>query len=212
MRLRVLDHHVMVGQLVAPGQVKPVQDALDPFAGQGRANIIPRQARPRGNRVRNEVAAPPQMGVDGRDVISVPALVLEFHVLHHRAFPQNQFGHRVREIRRLGEADIAFEHRHLAGLFGDDQVARVRRGPGLLRRRDEQQMHRRLQPLARGNINKPAVLEESRVERRKRVVFALRVARQMFLNQSGVAGQRRGQAADDDALRLRPGADESSGT
>ena len=81
----------------------------------------------------------------------------------------------------------------------------MRRGASLLRRRDEQQVNRRLQALARRNINKPAVLEESRVERHKRVVFALRVARQMFLNQPGIAGQRRGQAADNDALRLRLG-------
>ena len=144
------------------------------------------------------------MRVDGRYVKCAPALVLEFPMLHHRAFPQNQFGHRVREIRRLGEADIAFEDRHLAALFGDDQVAGMRRGPGLLRRRDEQQMHRRLQTLARGNINQPAVLEEGRIERRKRVVLALLVARQMFFDQSRVAGQCRGQAADHDALWLRP--------
>ena len=81
----------------------------------------------------------------------------------------------------------------------------MRRGPGLLRRRDEQQMDRRLQALARGHINKAAVLEEGRVERRKRVVFTLGVVRQMLLDQPRIARQRRGQAADDDARRLRPG-------
>ena len=42
MRLGVLDNHMMVGQLVAARQVQAVQNALDPLAGQGGANIISR--------------------------------------------------------------------------------------------------------------------------------------------------------------------------
>ena len=43
--LGVLDDHVMVGELLALGEVKPVENALQPFTRQVRANVVPRQSR-----------------------------------------------------------------------------------------------------------------------------------------------------------------------
>ena len=66
-------------------------------------------------------------------------------------------------------------------------------------------MHRRVQAFARRHIDKAAVLEEGRIERRKRVVFTLRLISQMFLDVSRIARQRRSQAADNHTRGLRPG-------
>ena len=45
MRLRVLDNHVMVGELFAAREVKAVQNAFQPFAGEFGADVVARQLR-----------------------------------------------------------------------------------------------------------------------------------------------------------------------
>src|SRR5690348_10786452 len=41
--LRVFNDHVMVGQLLRLGQVEPIENALEAFAGQNSPNVIARE-------------------------------------------------------------------------------------------------------------------------------------------------------------------------
>jgi len=43
MRLRVLDNHVMVGQLLAACEIKPVENTFETFAREFRPDVRPRK-------------------------------------------------------------------------------------------------------------------------------------------------------------------------
>ena len=62
-RLGVLHHHVVVGQLVAMGKVKPIEDTLGPFAGQLDPDVVAREPRSGGQGMRAQVRAPRQARV-----------------------------------------------------------------------------------------------------------------------------------------------------
>ena len=60
------------------------------------------------------------MGVKSRDVKGTQAFILKFAMFDDGTVAQNQLGHRVGEIPRVGCADVTFEHRQLAVFFGND--------------------------------------------------------------------------------------------
>ena len=201
-RLRVLDHHVMVRQLVSACEIKPVKNALDPFAAQVRADVVAGQPSARGDRVRDEIAAPAQLRAHARNVKCSRALVLELAVLHRSAGAENHVRYRVGEIRRVHGAGVAFEDGDTAALPGHDEVARMPGCACLFRRRYEQQVDGRWDGLSGGNLDEGAILEEGRVQGGKGPVLLERAAGQMLFNGRGIRGQRRSQAADDNAWRL----------
>src|SRR6266568_4105186 len=70
---------------------------------------------------------------------------------------------------------------------------------------DEQQMDWRFDNPALWNANESAVLKKGGVERRERAFIAARVTREVFLDQRRVAGERRGEAGQDNPLPLSAG-------
>ena len=48
MRPGMLDNHVVIRELVALRQIKPVKDALQPFTREIHVNVVPRQPRAEG--------------------------------------------------------------------------------------------------------------------------------------------------------------------
>ena len=137
-RLRVLDEHVVVGQLLALGQVEPVQNALEPFAGELHVNVVPRQSRPEGERVGLGATPPSELSVQRGDVKRFLALALELHMLYHRVVADDQFRDGVREIGGVRGSEVALDNDQSALFPGNDQVARMRRRAGLFAGRDEQ--------------------------------------------------------------------------
>ena len=162
MRLRVFDDHVMIGKLVALREIKPVEHALDTFAREVRADIVPRKFRAGGNRMRNEIRAAAKMRVQRRHVKRFVALVLKLAVLHVRAVRHDYFRDHIRKTRRVRDAAVTFEHDEPAVFFRDNQIARMSRRARFFARGNEEQMNRLGERDVRGNVNKRAVLKNAR--------------------------------------------------
>ena len=145
-----------------------------------------------------------QTEVEVGDMEGVEVLILELAMFERRALVQHQFGNDVGERGRAPKAQVALEDRRPAAGSGEDEVARMRSGPGLLCRGDELQVNRRLEDRAGGEQDEGAVLEKGQVERGKRAGLILGRAAQALLEQSGLRSQDAGQAADDNAGRQLP--------
>src|SRR5260370_28550442 len=111
-----------------------------------------------------QIAIASQLCVNGRDVESAGAFVLEFAVFDHRAFAADNFSDRIGEVSSVAEADVTFEHSHLCRFFGNDQIARTRCGASFFAGRDEKQMNWRFDNFAPRDMDECAVLEESGVK------------------------------------------------
>src|SRR5689334_5165802 len=112
-RLRVLDDHMMIGQLVAPGEIQTIKRALDSFAGEGSATVISRKTRARSNRMRDRASMAPHSHVDGRHMQCVDAFSLELAMLHDRIIVGDQLSDGVRKVGTFAERDVAFEEGEL---------------------------------------------------------------------------------------------------
>ena len=189
--------------MLALGEIKPVEDAFQPFALEFRANVVSRQSRPQRERMRVHPAATTELTVHGGDVKGLAALVLKLDVLDERLVARDQLGDGVREIGRVHRPDIAFDDGQLALVFRDDQVARVARGPGFFGRRDKYQLNRLDHDHAGRRVNEGAVEEKCRVERRKRAVFHAHVTPQVPFEQRRIGSHRCGQAASLHAVGQR---------
>ncbi len=77
MRLGVIHHGVMIDQLFAPPQEKPVQNRLRPSAVEPRLNLVARQPRPGGDGMGEPMAVPPLHRLHRRDVKGALVLVLQ---------------------------------------------------------------------------------------------------------------------------------------
>ena len=196
LRRGVLHDHVMVGELLPFGEVKPVQNALQPVAREVRVNGVPGQPRAQRERVGVHPAAPPELAVHRRHVERLTALVLKLHVLDHRLVARDQLRDGVCEIGRVHRANVKFHDSQPALFFRDNQVARVSGGAGLFDRRGKNQLNRLGHNHAFWHVDKGAVEEKRRVERGKRGVFRAHVASQVLLQQRGLGDQRGGQAAN----------------
>ena len=104
MRLGVLDNHVMIGQLLAAREVKAVENAFQPFAGEFGADVVARQFCAEREGMDAHVAGAAEFAGDGRDVKGVRRLVLKFHVLDRGVVAGDNFRDGVGEIRRVAGA------------------------------------------------------------------------------------------------------------
>ena len=68
MRLRVLDNHVMVGELFAAREVKPVQNTFQPFARELGADVGARQFCAEREGVDGHIARAAKFAGNRRDV------------------------------------------------------------------------------------------------------------------------------------------------
>ena len=137
------------------------------------------------------------------DVKCVAALVLNFDEFDHGVVFRDEIGDRVREIGRVRDADIAFDDGQSALFLGDNQVARMRRGTGFFAGRDKNQLNRLRHDDAGRDMNECAVEKESRVERRKSVIFHADVTAQVFFQQRGIRAEHGRETAGLHAFRQR---------
>ena len=109
MRLRVLDNHVMIGQLLAAREVKAVQNAFQAFAGEFGADVVARKLRAERERMDVHIAGAAKFAGNGRHVKCVQRLVLEFHVLQRRVVAGDNFRDGIGEIRGVVGATDSFQ-------------------------------------------------------------------------------------------------------
>ena len=127
MRLRVLDNHVMVGELLAARQVKAVENAFQPFARELGADVVARQLRAERKGMDAHVARAAKLAGNGRQMKRGAGFVLKFHVLQRGVVAGDNFRDGVGEIRRIVRRKVTFDDRRLAVRPGDDEVARLDR-------------------------------------------------------------------------------------
>jgi hypothetical protein len=108
MRLRVLDNHVMVGQLFAARQVKSVENAFQAFAREVRADVGARQLRAERKRMDAHVARAAKISGNGRQMKRVGGFVLKFHVFQRGVVAGGDFRDGVGEIRGVVRAKGSF--------------------------------------------------------------------------------------------------------
>ena len=101
MRLRVLHNHVMIRELLILGQVKTVQNALEPFSRQLGANVIARKLRADRKRMHVHMTGAAEFPLDRRDVIRLRGFILKLDVLDARIIAGHDFRDRIGEIRRV---------------------------------------------------------------------------------------------------------------
>src|SRR5215831_17562310 len=121
----------------------------------------------------DEITPSPEMRMKGGKVEGAGRFLLCFAMLDDRALPDDQFGNRIGELRRVNGARVRLHHCQPALLFRDDQVSRMRRNACFLASGNEKQMNRLFQRDVPGNINQGSVLEESRVQCRESIVLRL---------------------------------------
>src|ERR1039458_2510634 len=140
--LGVVHHGVVIGQLLAPDQVKAVENAVAIFALENRFNLMAGQVRAGGDGVRSPMAALALLRLNGGDVNGVLVLLLNLAVVQPGLRADHQLGHGVGEMGSVGKAEVSFQSLHLAARPGHNQVADMGGGPGLAGGGDEEQMDR----------------------------------------------------------------------
>jgi len=194
MRLGMLDNHVMVGELLVACEIKPVQNALEPFACQFGADIIARKFCAEREGMDVHIAGAAKFTGDGRHVKGVGRFVLQFDVLDGRIVTRDNFRDSIGKRRHIACAQIALDDRRLAVRPGDDEIAWLAGLAVLFGRRDINQLDGIGDFNAGGNGNERAVREEGLVERGKSVVRRQGVLAEILFDEGGIPGQCGGKA------------------
>jgi len=97
----VIDYHVVIGELFAAREIKPVEDALQAFAGEMGVNVRAGEFRAERDRVGEDVAGAAEVCRERGDVKRLLAFILKLEVFDDRVVARHEFGDGVGEIGRI---------------------------------------------------------------------------------------------------------------
>jgi len=124
-RLGVLDNHVMVGELLATGQIKAVENTGQPFAREFGADVGARELRAERKGMDAHVARAAKLRGNRCQMKRGVGFVLKFHVLQHGVVAGDDFGDGIGEVRHIVRRKVTFDDRCPAVGPGNNQVARL---------------------------------------------------------------------------------------
>ena len=107
----MLDDHVVVGELILPGEIQAVQNAFEAFPGELGPDVVAREFCARRERMQVHPACPAELPLHRRDVIRIGRFVLKLYHLHHRAVAHHQLGDCVGQIWPGRAPEVTLNHR-----------------------------------------------------------------------------------------------------
>ena len=192
----VVDQGVVVHVLGAGAEKEPVQRALAPLALEDHVPIGPRERRSQAEVVRHVVARPPLGDLDRLDVEGGEILALQLVVLEHGALAQDDFGHRVGEVRAPSRSLIRLDHDRLASRLRHDQVSQMGHGRLPLALGKEVEQDRLRDGRAALHVDERPVGEKGGVQRRERALLEIGVTGEVGLGEARLGGQHVFQPRD----------------
>ena len=193
----------MVAMLMGVQHVQAVQRGAAAVAVQHRVDIAARQARTRLERELHEMAVAALSRFNRADVERRACLALNARVVQRRAVLDEHFGHGVREIRHVGEADVALDDRRVGVPFHHNQVTQRQHQPRTRRIDDMQQMHRGVAHHLLCDVDQCAFAGMRRVERRESITVGRDGLTHKFLQQFRLVLRGAGQIHHADTVRQR---------
>src|ERR1022692_2349081 len=151
--------------------------------------------------MRHDIGASSMLDAQRRDVESLLVLALDHVMRKHCVVAGDQLRDRVAEHPAAVERHIVLDECGLAVFLRHNEVARMTHGWSIVPGRDKQQADGLLHWRDSGNVYIRSVFHESRVQCTEGIAADIKIAAEVRLNRSGIAGNLLGETADPYPIR-----------